>query len=72
LDLVGRVAEIWRYPVSSVGGERITRAELSAVGMEGDRQFGLIDTETGKPAAPERDHSQPTKSVETEQSPYRV
>ena len=56
MDLVGRVAEIWRYPVSSVGGERITRAELSAVGMEGDRQYGLIDTETGKPAAPERDH----------------
>jgi uncharacterized protein len=56
LDPVGRVAEIWRYPVSSVGGERITWAELSAAGVQGDRQFGLIDTETGKPAAPEKDH----------------
>jgi uncharacterized protein YcbX len=56
LDLVGRVAEIWRYPMSSVGGERVPRAKLSAVGLEGDRQFSLIDAETGKPAAPEKDH----------------
>jgi uncharacterized protein YcbX len=56
LDLVGRVAEIWRYPVSSVGGECVASAELSALGVSGDRQFGLIDTVTNIPAAPEKDH----------------
>jgi uncharacterized protein len=56
LDQVGRVVEIWRYPVSSVGGERVSSANLSAAGVAGDRQFGLIDAATGMPAAPEKDH----------------
>jgi uncharacterized protein len=56
VDLVGRVVEIWRYPVSSVGGERIRGASLSAAGVAGDRQYGLIDLKTGLPAAPEKHH----------------
>ena len=55
LRLAGRVIEIWRYPVSSVGGERVSRATLRADGIEGDRQYGLIDTATGTPAVPEKD-----------------
>lgn len=55
LDLVGRVAEIWRYPVSSIGGECIASAQLSAIGVAGDRLFGLIDAATGAPAFPEKD-----------------
>jgi uncharacterized protein len=55
LKSVGRIAEIWRYPVSSVGGEGISWADLSASGVGGDRQYGLIDTVSGLPAAPEND-----------------
>lgn len=55
MHLVGRVAEVWRYPVSSIGGERMDSARLSAVGIDGDRLFGLIDDATGVPAAPEKD-----------------
>jgi hypothetical protein len=32
-----RVAEIWRYPVKSMAGERLSTAELSGVGVSGDR-----------------------------------
>lgn len=31
------VAELWRYPVKSMAGERLERASLSANGVEGDR-----------------------------------
>jgi uncharacterized protein len=55
LRLVGRVSEIWRYPVSSLGGERISRVNLGSDGVEGDRQYGLIDAATGMPAVPEKD-----------------
>jgi MOSC domain-containing protein len=54
LKQVGRIAEIWRYPVSSLGGERLPRASLDAAGVVGDRQYALIDRETGLPAAPEK------------------
>ena len=39
--VVGRVAEIWRYPVKSLGGERIDRVGLDARGVEGDRAWAL-------------------------------
>ncbi len=32
-----RVAEVWRYPVKSLGGERLDRAEVSTNGIAGDR-----------------------------------
>ena len=52
---IGHIAEIWRYPVSSVGGELVVSARVSATGLTGDRQFALIDVETGRPAAPEKE-----------------
>jgi uncharacterized protein YcbX len=52
---VGRVIEIWRYPVSSLGGEPVRAAGVSPAGIAGDRQYGLIDLVTGLPAAPEKD-----------------
>ncbi|BAT59503.1 MOSC domain protein [Variibacter gotjawalensis] len=55
LNPVGRVLELWRYPVSSIGGERITSAKLDCAGLKGDRQFALIDQENGFAAAPEMD-----------------
>jgi uncharacterized protein YcbX len=31
------VSEIWRYPVKSMGGEKLDRAELTRSGVAGDR-----------------------------------
>ncbi|MET0675468.1 MAG: MOSC domain-containing protein [Bradyrhizobium sp.] len=50
------MTEIWRYPLSSVGGERVHSAELNATGVAGDRQYGMIDLATGRAVAPEKDH----------------
>ena len=52
---IGRVLEIWRYPISSVGGERLARGILKPKGIVGDRLYALIDITTGLPAAPELD-----------------
>ncbi len=37
------LAEIWRYPVKSMAGERLERAELRADGIEGDRLVQVYD-----------------------------
>jgi uncharacterized protein YcbX len=39
---VGRISEIWRYPVKSMRGERLDRAELRWTGIAGDRQFAFV------------------------------
>jgi uncharacterized protein YcbX len=52
---IGRVREVWRYPVSSLGGEALTAISVSPEGIEGDRRFALFDPETGLAAAPEKE-----------------
>jgi uncharacterized protein YcbX len=42
-----RIAELWRYPVKSLQGESLQRAELTGDGLGGDRRFALFDVETG-------------------------
>ena len=42
-----RVVELWRYPVKSLGGEQLRRAEVTEVGLRGDRRWGLVDRATG-------------------------
>lgn len=54
MKLIGRIAELWRYPVSSLAGERVASVSLTTSGVVDDRLFGLIDGETGLPAAPEK------------------
>lgn len=49
--LVGRVGEIRRYPVKSMQGESLERVEMSPKGLQGDRRFAVIDTETGRIAS---------------------
>lgn len=41
------VSEIWRYPVKSMQGERLDTARVSELGIEGDRQWGIVDLDTG-------------------------
>lgn len=52
---IGRAVELWRYPVTSIGGERLTSAIVDSGGVESDREYGLIDALTGQPAAPEKE-----------------
>ena len=33
------VAELWRYPVKSMAGEKLEMAEISALGLPGDREL---------------------------------
>jgi uncharacterized protein len=42
-----QVAEIWRYPVKSLGGEELDRVVVGEHGVEGDRQWALFDVGTG-------------------------
>jgi uncharacterized protein YcbX len=50
-----RVAEIWRYPVKSMGGEQLTEADLADDGIPGDRvvhvedQSGRVVTSRSRP-----------------------
>ncbi len=44
---VGRVAELWRFPVKSMQGERLEQLDLAVGGVAGDRRFGLIDRASG-------------------------
>jgi uncharacterized protein YcbX len=38
-----RVDQLWRYPVKSVGGERLTAATVGVLGIEGDRGIAVHD-----------------------------
>jgi uncharacterized protein len=39
---VGRLSEIWRYPVKSMAGESLARADISWQGLAGDRRWAFI------------------------------
>ncbi len=43
----GHVAELWRYPVKSLRGERVEGSEIGREGLLGDRAFGIVDEATG-------------------------
>lgn len=43
-----RVAELWRYPVKSLGGERLDTSPIGDHGIPGDRAYGILDVTTGK------------------------
>ena len=42
---------MWRYPVKSMMGEELNRAEVTWHGLSGDRQYALVDSSTGKVAS---------------------
>jgi uncharacterized protein len=42
-----RVAELWRYPVKSLQGERLETATLNVNGVHGDRRYAIYDLQTG-------------------------
>jgi uncharacterized protein YcbX len=44
----GTIRSLWRYPVKSMGGERLDEAVVTNGGLIGDRAYALIDQSTGK------------------------
>lgn len=55
MDTIGTIKEIWRYPVSSLGGELCNEAFVGHDGIQGDRQYALFDMVSGSVAAPEQE-----------------
>ncbi len=47
-EVVGSVAELWRFPVKSMRGEQLPEVEVTGRGVLGDRAYALIDTDTGR------------------------
>jgi uncharacterized protein YcbX len=45
---LGTVGQLWRYPVKSMQGATVDELRVGALGVEGDRQWALIDDETGR------------------------
>src|SRR3954471_4657253 len=43
----GSVAEIWRYPVKSMGGERVGESAIDVRGLHADRMWAVRDVELG-------------------------
>ena len=48
------IAELWRYPVKSMGGERVESLELRTSAVVGDRRWAVRNIETGKIASAKR------------------
>ena len=46
--MVGRVREVWRYPVKSMAGERLEGCGAGARGLFGDRGWALRDDDAGE------------------------
>ena len=53
------VAELWRYPVKSMRGERLERATFDLSGMVGDRRYAVVSTAApvGKPLVTSRERT---------------
>src|SRR5919106_189979 len=45
MTAAGSVAEIWRYPVKSMGGERLTQSAIDTRGLHADRMWAVRDVE---------------------------
>jgi MOSC domain-containing protein len=52
---VGSITELWRYPASSLAGERLEAISVGEETIDGDRLFGLVDVSDNEIARPDRD-----------------
>src|SRR3981189_222871 len=48
---LGAVVSLWRYPVKSMMGEELNAAEVTELGLLGDRAYALVDGSDGKVAS---------------------
>ena len=52
---LGSVIELWRYPASSLAGERQDAISVGLETIDGDRLYGLVDVSDNEIARPDRD-----------------
>lgn len=52
---LGTVSQLWRYPASSLAGERQDALSVGRETIDGDRMFGLVDASDNEIARPDRD-----------------
>ncbi|MHB8323766.1 MAG: MOSC domain-containing protein [Candidatus Dormibacteria bacterium] len=45
-------AELWRYPVKSMAGERLSSIEVMEDGLSGDRRVAVFDRQSSRPQHP--------------------
>lgn len=57
---LGSVLSLWRYPVKSMMGEKLSAAYVQDQGVLGDRAYALLDSETGKAASAKNPGRWPT------------
>jgi uncharacterized protein YcbX len=50
----GPVTKLWRYPASSLAGERLDAISVGMATVDGDRLFGLVDVSDNEIARPDR------------------
>ena len=60
-----RVVGLWRYPVKSMQGEALDAAELGALGIAGDRRYGVQVEDSGRILSAKRDGRLLTARVAT-------
>lgn len=48
---LGAIAALWRFPVKSMGGERLQTLDVRSTGILGDRAYALLDIATGQVAS---------------------
>src|SRR2546425_2116728 len=41
--LIGTIQQIWRYPVKSMAGEKLSECSINTLGIPGDRGWALRD-----------------------------
>jgi uncharacterized protein YcbX len=46
--IIGKVQQVWRFPVKSMSGERLTDCAVGSLGIPGDRGWALRDEKTGE------------------------
>ncbi|TNE79010.1 MAG: MOSC domain-containing protein [Gammaproteobacteria bacterium] len=51
---IGTIKEIWRFPVKSMFGERVSAAQIESAGFADDRTWAIRDDETGEIATGRR------------------
>ncbi|MCA9831384.1 MAG: MOSC domain-containing protein [Dehalococcoidia bacterium] len=49
LNRIGTVSSAWRYPVKSMGGERLASAEVTLQGISADRMFAYVQATSRSP-----------------------
>ncbi|MDX8446482.1 MOSC domain-containing protein [Mesorhizobium captivum] len=52
---LGTVSQLWRFPASSLAGERLDAISVDVETIDGDRMFGLVDATDNEIARPDRD-----------------